>query len=266
MNEIIKEISRDAIVQCIEGNFHDLYIFLGQQSNRTLSVDSPIWWLITKPSLWPNTLFNAQFEPSTVEERIDQIIAEIEADRVPSVWAVGPGSTPDDLGNRLERKGFTKKGTQIGMAANLVALSADSTLPEDSSVQIVTDQDTLSKWTATVEKGMFGQNIFDPSFLEALLGKPTVTFYLGTCSGNPVATSFLFLSSGVAGIYLVSTLPEYRRRGIGTAMTVKPLLDARAMGHRIGILQANPAAESMYARIGFNRYCTFDFFKWEMKR
>lgn len=264
MNEILETITPDTIFRNIGGNLHDLFIFFAQKGNRTFSITGDVSWVTTKPSLWPNAIFGAQIKSNTTESRIIQIISEIEADRMPSVWVVGPGSEPDDLGDQLERKGFTKKGTQIGMAADLAALPEGHT-PTNSSIHIVTDRTMLRTWAATVEEGLFGQKIFDPLLLEALLHEPAAAFYLGIYNEKPIATSFLFLSSGVAGLYLVSTLPQYRRRGMGTAMTLKPLLDARDAGYNIGILQANPSAENMYAQIGFNTYCTFDFLKWEIE-
>ena len=44
----------------------------------------------------------------------------------------------------------------------------------------------------------------------------------------------------VAGIYAVATIPEAQNvNGIGRIMTVMPLLDARQMGYRVGVLEAS---------------------------
>lgn len=87
-------------------------------------------------------------------------------------------------------------------------------------------------------------------------------YYLGKLDGEPVATSLLFLGGGVAGIYNVATLPEARRQGIGSALTMIPLLEARRQGYRIGILQTTPTGLNLYRRLGFREYCLFSAYFW----
>jgi ribosomal protein S18 acetylase RimI-like enzyme len=78
--------------------------------------------------------------------------------------------------------------------------------------------------------------------------------YVGYLSGEPVATAELTASGGIAGLYNIATLESYRRHGIGTALTLRPLLDARAAGFHTGFLQAAAAGVGMYTRIGFERF------------
>lgn len=40
-------------------------------------------------------------------------------------------------------------------------------------------------------------------------------------------------------------------RGIGAVMSTIPMLEAREMGYRIGILQASPMGVPVYQRMGF---------------
>jgi predicted acetyltransferase len=72
----------------------------------------------------------------------------------------------------------------------------------------------------------------------------------------------MILQDGVAGIYAVATLPEARRQGLGTALTLAPLGDARAMGYRVGTLQASPMGYSVYRRLGFQQVCEFGVYLW----
>ncbi len=74
---------------------------------------------------------------------------------------------------------------------------------------------------------------------------------VGRLGGENVATALAFDHRGDCGIYNVGTLEHARRRGLGTALTVLQLHDARARGCLTASLQATPAAERMYAAIGF---------------
>ena len=60
--------------------------------------------------------------------------------------------------------------------------------------------------------------------------------YVGYLNDKPVSTACILYGGGAAGSYLVATLPETRGKGIGAALTLQPLQDARGLGYRIGTL------------------------------
>jgi len=79
--------------------------------------------------------------------------------------------------------------------------------------------------------------------------------FLGTFDGHPVACSSVYMGAGVAGLYTIGTIAEARRKGIGTAITLAPLLHARERGYRVGVLSASSMGEPVYRRLGFGDYC-----------
>ena len=54
---------------------------------------------------------------------------------------------------------------------------------------------------------------------------------------------------------MLATVPEVRRQGIGAAVGLAALRDARTMGYRIAVLGASPMGECLYRRLGFQEYC-----------
>ena len=70
------------------------------------------------------------------------------------------------------------------------------------------------------------------------------------------------LGAGVAGLSSVATVPEARRQGIGTAVTLHLLEQARAMGYRIGVLFSSDMAVGVYRKLGFREYRKGSFYVW----
>jgi GNAT superfamily N-acetyltransferase len=116
-----------------------------------------------------------------------------------------------------------------------------------------------------MQKSRMGRRVGEPSFRTSRPPHqhPIGPFYLARLHGEPVAASALYRDPRVAGLYEVCTIPSARRHGIGAAITLAPLLDARAMGYRIAVLQASPMGEPVYRRLGFTSYCTLDAYSWK---
>ena len=102
-------------------------------------------------------------------------------------------------------------------------------------------------------------------FVDAIFN-PKFRTYLALLNGKPVGASQLFLSEGVAGIYNVTCIPEARGLGIGSAITLAPLLKAREMGYRIGVLQASKRGYNVYRRLGFQDFGKLSLYLWENDR
>ncbi len=83
---------------------------------------------------------------------------------------------------------------------------------------------------------------------------PDQTFYLARLDGRAVACTLVVRASGVAGIYAVATLPQFRRRGLARMLLERAQDDAASLhGLARVILQATTGGgpEAYYARLGF---------------
>jgi ribosomal protein S18 acetylase RimI-like enzyme len=85
--------------------------------------------------------------------------------------------------------------------------------------------------------------------------------YLGYYDGEPVATSLRYTSGRVAGVYFVATAKEYRRRGIGEAMTWKAAVEGRKEECVISVLQASEMGRPVYEGMGYRTVATYQIWR-----
>jgi ribosomal protein S18 acetylase RimI-like enzyme len=218
----------------------------------------------------PFPLFNGivrpRIEASSADAAIEMVVERARARQVPMLWWLTPGSMPSDLPQRLEAHGFVPGDVVPGMAADLTTLPADRA-PEGLTIERVRDVETLRAFAGMICDS-FGmpQWLVEPCvdlFMTAGLEEdaPLVS-YVGRIDGTVVTGSSVAYGAGVAGIYNVGTLAEYRGRGLGRAITAAPLLDARERGYRIGILHSSPIGLNVYRGLGFEQYCEIQHYVW----
>jgi hypothetical protein len=221
---------------------------------------------IPQPSL--NVVMRSRFTQNAIEERIAQVMQPFKERRVPMLWRIFPGTEPVNLGQYLIAHGLTAYENEPGMAVELAALPQDMHTLAGLTIEEVESKETLNEWIETAALAFNGNTQeIDPHYVtfEQCLGwgreRPYQRF-LARLYGRAVATSAMFLGAGVAGLYSVGTLPELRRLGIGRAVSLAPLLSARAIGYHIGVLEASPMGYNIYARLGFQEYCRFHSYLW----
>jgi hypothetical protein len=123
------------------------------------------------------------------------------------------------------------------------------------------DSANADAYAVTMARGFgFPEALARRLFGSSLLAIPGFTGLLGTIDGRPVATSAVFVTDGLAGIYNVATVPDQRGQGLGAALTAAAAhLGARA-DCSSAILQASAMGEPIYHRMGFtttSRYWQF---------
>ncbi len=257
----------ESIVAAIESNHAALMSSSRSLPNVEFHSSPAIRWMITDiPFPLFNAILGARLSLGEVDETVQTIIASAKARKVPLLWWITPSTEPGDLGTRLERHGFAFSGDAPGMALDLARLPEVGPLPAGFSIQVA-DETTLEQ-TIQITVDGFGMPGFVTEPFEAwitmLSSTPgMLTYYLGILDGKPVATSLVFVTDDIAGIYNVATLPDARRKGIGAAMTLAPLRDARQRGCRLGILQSSAMGESVYQTLGFQTYCNFAQYLWK---
>lgn len=121
--------------------------------------------------------------------------------------------------------------------------------PFDLRIEEVTTPETLIEFERTSLAGFESPpsppgSIHHPDSLNG----GTLAYFLGRVNGEPVSASIACVAAGCVGVYGVATIPEFRGRGYGAAMTWKALSVAPNL---VSVLQPSDLARPLYERLGY---------------
>ncbi len=258
--EILTNPSRSALVEAMDRNCIDFFMRYGRGPGGKVHEDRDLEWFVTG---LPHPLFNgvmaARLAPRDVDLKIDAIVDEFRSRGLPLEWNVGALTRPRDLGRHLLAHGLEHTLEVSVMAMDLRELPESEELPEGLVISEARTRPDLETCVRIAHTAFGIPVVFAGRLAEIERGldpdrRERARHFLGRFRGNPVATSELFLSAGVAGLYFVGTLPGEERRGFGRAMTLAALGAARDSGFRVGTLQATAAGFPIYRRLGFREY------------
>jgi GNAT superfamily N-acetyltransferase len=215
-----------------------------------------------------NAVWNSHIPSEVAIKKIKENITFFEKRQVPFLWIIGPSSSPKNMGELLIKNGLVLD-KQPGMAYNLKILEAEREPLKKIEIIKVENVETLKVWNDVVLTGFalpkeLLSDLFYKAFSFMLLNDtPYASAFLAYYKGKPVASSLVFYEAGVAGIYNVTTFEEARGKGIGTAITLAPLIEAKKLGYEIAILQSSENALNMYKLMGFKEYCQIEWYVWQ---
>lgn len=160
----------------------------------------------------------------------------------------GRGLPPARL---LEMRGLSWTAEHEGMVAHQIG-AAQGPLPQFDIRPVTTEATREDFWHICADvfllpyptaRGIYGS----PRFWSGMLRG-----WVGYDQSRPICIAIADADEGSVGLYSVATLPAWRRRGYGEAITRHALDDAWAhSGLSASILQATPAGLPMYRRMGY---------------
>lgn len=167
-------------------------------------------------------------------------------------FRISPLTHPRSFTSLLEDHGFERKDEQSVMVFK--GKKVEDKLNPEVKVKEITESeiDLFDKFLLTIFEMPFQwKEGFDRLMLERK--RKGVKIHLAYVAGKTVGTCALFSSMKTGGIFAVGTLKEYRRRGIGTTLTLHAVIDSINEGNDLHTLQAEKGGyvERLYKKIGF---------------
>jgi N-acetylglutamate synthase len=124
-------------------------------------------------------------------------------------------------------------------------------VPDGLTIQRLAPQ--RASRAAAVAAAGFGtaQDVFLRAMTPGLLRLASVRCYVGEVAGQPVTTSLSVTLGSCTGIFCVATVPGFRGRGFGAAVTARAVADGRAAGSAWCWLEASGMGLPVYRKLGF---------------
>jgi GNAT superfamily N-acetyltransferase len=273
---ILRDAAPTQLAASVEDNLIAMFRMIAARLGGDIIEAAPIARYYAFPtSPFFKGVWAAQLDNTNADAMIDEAIAWFRARGASSFfWWHLRSSAPADIGQRLMARGFTPHGgnAQAYLASgDLYTLGApcmvadlhtlDETALErvspEFTIQIARSERDLHDFRQVFTASYGASDAHTQAWVDATLhmgiDSAAWTIYVGRLRGEPVAINVLYNGGGVAGLYAVGTSPAARGQGIGAAISLQPLLDARAQGYNYGVLFASKLGLPVYERIGFRQ-------------
>lgn len=191
---------------------------------------------------------------------IQDIKKDFQQNALPFWWWTFPGAQSEASTDMLKAEGFSFVDHIPCMLADLSFLPDEESGNAAINISLVKNKEELALWK---EVSFAGFDFLPPTIDQ--YDRFTGTFnlhsdspqklFLAFVNGKPVATSLLFLADHAAGIYFVTTLAEFRKKGIGLQLMQATMRYAKMAGARFATLQSSPDGFRVYEQAGFKESC-----------
>lgn len=273
MNKILRSANISEIHRAIEDNLYSFWrtcTRVDLKNVRYTENENFYRFSTGIPFFLVNGILNTKIPPEIAEETIKELLLSYKERKLPFYWFVGPLSKPNNLGELLRKENPSFLEVLPGLALNLNELSDEKRDLPNITIKKVQDYETFKQFVEVfveafeVPKDLLFDFLLESLSLVYLSANSATNAFLAYYNGRPVASSIGFYGSGVIGLYGIATLKEARGNGIGSAITLTPLYEAKKLGYEIGVLHSTEMGLNMYKRIGFKEYIQIERFIWNL--
>lgn len=244
----------------LDANMINYWVGYGAAAGRAIEEPGRVAYLTPVP----HPLFNGAIVSAVhagLEKFASVVGAALEEAGGQGLWWLSPPAVAAGAVDRLVGVGLREAGAVPAMTVDLRSLPRADNQPDLTIRQVESAEDRAlwgelaARGTGFEEPAVRALAALEPCIpAERLDGQARL---LAEYKGKPVASGALVISGDHAGAYAISTLPEFRRRGIGRAITLHALQLGAAGGARTGFLQSSPMGRPVYENMGFREIFSY---------
>jgi GNAT superfamily N-acetyltransferase len=216
-----------------------------------------------------NLALGARYPAGTAQQTIAAEIQRVKAffaqRSVPWYWWLGPFPQPSNIAQQLEQNGLIFDRPALpAMAAPLPAplpqLNPNVEVWQAESRADLQAASTIRRVAFRFPDGV-ATNYFEAMADDWLRGDPARLYLARLPDGPPSAIGALIMGAGIPGVYVMATLPNWRRRGLGKAILTRILSEAAAGGHQLIALTAGKMGYPLYRQFGFEHIFSYNIYR-----
>jgi GNAT superfamily N-acetyltransferase len=212
-----------------------------------ISADAPVFYF--------NSVFNARFN-GNAKQKIESAKEFFRRRRRNSLtWHITPSSQPENLSELIMVQGGELLESMPYLAVRLDDVPRDFPIPSNFDRKTVRTHEMLAAWISVYCQVRGYPESADKLFrifsdLDLTESSP-LQLILGYLDGKPVSTYSVFMDREIAGFYSLTTLPEARGHGIGTAISIVAVNLAMRYGYESAMLLSEHPSRNICKRLGF---------------
>ena len=169
-------------------------------------------------------------------------------------WKLFDYDQPADLKDRLVAHGFVPEAPDAVLILDLEAIPAQLLQPVTHHVRRITDPAGLAD-VSSVHRVVWNEEQWYVNWLASMLRDHPdgMSMYVAYVDGVPASSARIDfpVHSAFAGLWGGSTLPEYRQRGLYTALVAIRAQEAIQRGYRYLTIDASPMSRAVLGKFGF---------------
>jgi len=275
IDSILENASDRQLGWAVEANLFALFRAMTTMSNSYIEETTKLSRHLASPG---NPMYKGAWgtnlAPDEIEPAIHETIGWFKSRGAPFFfWWTGPGTAPANIGEQLAAHGLIDMEGQTKEMANYIISTASGApgmvadlhkmnesvlekVPSGFEINDVQDEKDLQDFKQVLIDGYDIPAPMADGWVQAAhefgIGKTPWRMLLGRLNGEAVGTNVIFNGAGVVGVYGIAVVPSARGKGIGAAITLKPLLEARDKdGYKYTALFSTEMGAPVYQRIGF---------------
>lgn len=234
----------------IINNLFDLYAFLGSRPQISIDKAGPFHIITGEGSVWPSMAYNPSEDYS--EFVLDDLFNSLKNSSCKTV--IVTGSFSKTLLPFFKANRYMPITQWHNMAKNVVANENMHPI-EGLNITICDTPQLLDDWASVASRVLFKNESIDKDLFADGIKKGVFKLILGKMH-NAAASTVLVYCGETAGIYMVATLPEYQKRGIGKAMMGYAEQLIYKLGYPATLLHSTQSGLPLYKSLGYTSYDT----------